>query len=378
MPTPKSSGSPEGVPFPGAWAAAAVLGILTGPALAAPDVTDLPPVYRGDLTIAYDGMVESDRLVESGESVGERTLAEHRMSYRLSASVVTGAGLVLELPHYLASSVSFAEGRQMEFDPLDDDGTLVGTAPLGRQPSAKGAGLGGTWIGVRGAPFHQEAFDIRRDRFSWVLEAGYRFQDKSNFWSTGEGNARGAGPGASALRLKSAWSTTHRMTSPYLQTTLVRTGRVTTTVTDATGSTSAQAVVVRPASTLALDAGAEVLLSEYGEEGGRVVLDLRSQLRYDSWQDVPSGLYLPSVLDASRASIVTQDETLSLRGGMGVNWRMVEYLQLNLGGGAGFTSPHQPEHLYEVTTGLGAWHWYVSTSLRFRARDPLMQDLFGG
>ena len=386
MPSSSHPGSSPSHPrVPGLTGSALGLGLCglglclgSGVAVAAPDVTDIAPVYRGDLTVAYTGTVGHDVLVEGGVDVGERTLTEHRMDYRLNASLLTGLGLVVEIPHWVEDGIGFTDGQQMEFDPLNDDGTLVGTSPMAGMPVVSGGGLGGTWIGVRGAPFHQEAFKNRVDRFSWVLEAGYRFKDKSSFWGFNDSGARGGGPGASALRLVSSFSTTYNRTSPYLSTSLVRTGRITTTANDATGVSSGQELVIRPSSTMVVTTGAEIMASEYGEDGGRVAVDLRSTLTYNSWQDVPSGLFLPSVLDASRATIVTQDETISLTGGVGVNWRMVDYLQLNVGGGAGVTSPHQLEHLYDVSTGLGAWQWYVATSLRFRARDPLVSDVFGG
>ncbi len=350
--------------------------VLGGTAAASPDVTDLAPVYRGDLEVSYEGALGQDRLIEDGEVVGNRSTGEHLLHYRLTASLLTGVGLVLEIPHWAAQDITFADGHSMEFDPLDDDGTMSGTAALGQNPTVQGGGLGGTWVGIRGAPFHEEAFSKRTDRFSWLIEGGFRFKDKSNFYTVDDTGKRGAGPGAPGWRLITAFSTTHNRTSPYMQYTLVRSSRINAVTTDASGSASAVGLEIRPSSILQIDTGAEVMLSEYGEDGGRVTLDLSSRFVYDSWQDIPSGLYLPSILDASRGSIVTQDETLTLQGGIGLNWRMVEYAQLNLQGGAGVSTPHQLEHLYGVGTGLGAWHWYVGSSIRFRARDPLFQDIF--
>ena len=348
----------------------ALLSLASGAARAA-DVTEFAPMFRGDLSIDYEGITTHDLLMEDGTQVGERRTSTQMLRYTGSFSVYTGAAVFFQIPQYAADKVYFLSGSVMAFDPLQDSGTSAGTEPLTTLPEVSGGGLGGAWLGIRGAPFHRELFSQRGDRSSWLLEFGYRFKDKSNLWTLNDQGKRGGGPGASAMRFTTAFSTAHRRTEPYLRFDFIRTGKITVDLYDASGAISGTQVALNPASTINLVAGAEHLLTEYGEDGARLSIDFRGDVQYRTWQDIPSGLYLPSVLDASSGIAATQDEALTARGGVGLHWRPLEYVQVDLGGGAGLTSPYQIEHLYSVQTGLGAWNWYMTAGLRFRARDPL-------
>ncbi len=353
-----------------------LLSLAALPAHAA-EVTDLPPMLRGDVEVRFDLSVEDARLVESGETVGKRRIADNQLVYAGTLSVYDGLALFFELPHGVGTNVSFGDAREMvvdaDFGAGKEAGTMLGSDPIEDPPVVQGSGLEGTWVGIRGAPFSRDLFPRQHDSTSWLLELGYRFKDKSNFWTVNDAGKRGAGPGAPAFRFHGAWSTRYRASQPYVTTTLVRTGRITTDVADASGQTTATGLVLRPASSADLGVGSELVAGTYGEgpSAGQVGIDCRLHFGYVSWQDIPSGLYLPSVLDLTTSQAATESEYAYVRGGLGVNWRIVEYVQLNLGGDVGTSSPRRIEHAYPVYTGMGTLDWQVHALLRFRARDPL-------
>jgi len=217
---------------------------------------------------------------------------------------------------------------------------------------------------------HRELYGKRADRVSWVLDAGYRFRDETNFWSYGPRGTRGSGAGAPAFRFQAAVSTAHRIAEPYLRTSLLRSGRITMDVVDEDSQVVASGVEFRPASTVDSVLGVQYTVHEYGQ-GAMVAIDMHSYFGYSTWQDIPSGLLLPSVLDSSSRVPATMSEATRVGVGGGVNYRFIEYLQLNLSGNVGVNSGGRVEHFYPVSVGLGALEWSVRTTLQFKIRDLL-------
>ncbi|MEC7949459.1 MAG: hypothetical protein VX265_17965 [Myxococcota bacterium] len=207
-----------------------------------------------------------------------------------------------------------------------------------------------------------------------MLEAGYRFRDQTNLWTHGPRGERGAGPGAPAFRLLTTVSTKRGDAEPYVQARWVRSSRINTDIVNAQGNTVARGLELRPESSVDLGVGTEVEVSRYGQDGARVALDFRGTLSYRTWQDIPSGIYLPDVLDASSGQVATQSERVTAAGQFGLNWRLHEYVQWNIAGEAGIHTPHRVEHFYPVNAGAGLL-WGVTTSLRFRLRDPMFDRL---
>lgn len=355
-------------------AALSLLAVLTSTPAEAAEVTALAPMLRGDVQLRYDIDAERARLLEDETVVARRALTDHLMTWSASFSFYTGAALFLEMPHYASSRIRFRDASTMGFDPVEDAGTFIGTDSLEDPDPTLGKGLGGTWLGLRGAPYHETLFGDRGDRASILLEAAYRFQDKSNMWSYGPRGYRGAGPGASAFRLRGAFSTTHRTAQPYLVATWMVPASIQMDVVDENSRTIATDRRFSPASDVELVAGAELQVAEY-QDGGLVSLDFRSRFGYRSWQDVPSGLYLPDVLNGTEAQTATEGEHAYLAGSFGVNWRFIHYLQLNMAGEFGFATPRTVEHFYPVKTGLDTMTWGFTTSLRFRIRDDLFENV---
>jgi hypothetical protein len=347
--------------------------LLAATAALAADATSLAPFKRGDVELRHDSQLESMRLVEAGETVGERMTATHHLTLGADFSFAPGAALFVDLPIYFSDRVAFASGREMTFDPNTDSGTYIDASALDidpfDKPGVQGSGVGGVWVGLHGTPFSQDF--ARRDRATLLLELAFRTPDKTNFWTADESGKRGAGPGASALRLGMAASTTLRNTEPYTAFAWERVGALSTDVRDETGALLASAMEIDPASSATATVGTETTVWRDADSGGQVSLDFHLDLGYRSWQDIPSGLYLPSVLDASRTVPVTQSDAVFLEGGAGMHYRIIEYVQLGLGGTVGTISPYRIEHPYAVSSGVGTLGWGVHGYLRFRARDPL-------
>lgn len=347
--------------------------LLTSPTARAAELTDIAPMLRGDVEVRQDSDIEAFRLLEDGEVVARNQSIVHDLVIGVDFSFAPGAAFFVDVPVYLAERVAWSEARQMIFDPNDDSGTMIGGSDIAidpyQKPGASGSGLGGVWLGLHGTPFNQDF--ARSDQSTLMLELAWRTPDKSSFWTYGDNGSRGAGPGASALRLHVAGSTTKRWAEPYVYATFVNTGRQTTDVLDESGVVVVTQLEIDPASTFEGGAGVEAVVWKNDETGGKATLDFRGIIGYRSWQDIPSGIYLPNVLDASRTVAVTQSDATWLEARMGVNYRIMAYVQLGAEGSVGTTSPFRVEHPYDITTGIGSLGWGVHSYLRFRARDPL-------
>jgi hypothetical protein len=265
--------------------------------------------------------------------------------------------------------LTYADTYEMVFDPNLESGTMVGADPQEDPPVLKGGGLGGVWVGAKGTPFSQKVFTNRPDRVTMLLDLGYRFKDASNFYTASESGTRGAGTGSAAWRFRAAFSTTHRTTEPYLVLSYQRDLNLKQDIRDESGTTLSSAANLNPADDIGALAGAEVLVYENEAQGSRVAIDFFARLGYRSWQDVPSGIYLPSVVANSYGQVVTQSEALYGRGGLGVDWRLFEYVQWNVAGDVGTHTAQRMEHPYTVRSGIDNLDFAVFTNVRIRLRD---------
>ena len=337
-------------------------------------LTELAPALRGDVSVRYDLDAAHADLIEADEDVGRRVMQSHTITWAASFSPIDGGAVFLEIPHVAAERVQYPEAATMAFDPAADRGTMLGTNTIDDPSELRGAGVGGVWLGVRGTPLSEALWSSRGDRTTWMLEGAFRFADKTNLWTYGPRGTRGAGPGAPAFRLLTTVSTTKGDAEPYVRARWVRTSRINTDIVNAQDNVVATGLELRPESTFDLAVGTELEVSRYGEDGARVDLDFRGTLGYCTWQDIPSGIYLPDVLAASLGQVATQSERVTAAGQFGVNWRFHEYIQLNLAGEVGVHTPYRAEHFYPVTAGTGVL-WGVTTALRFRLRDPMFDRL---
>lgn len=339
--------------------------ILASQAAWSAEATEIAPWLRGDVDFGYTMNAESARLLEGDTQVGKRKIAENLVTIGGNFTFAPGAALFFEVPWYAGTKVSYADATDMAIDPTTDSGTMVDTDVLDPQPEVYGQGAGGAWLGLRGTPFSETLFADRGDKVTWLVEVGYRFQDKSSFWTSDSAGQRGAGPGAAAFRLATAFSTTIKWNQPYVELSMTRT--VPMRVIDDTGLQADQ--IIQPSSSYDLVAGTEIVAVSRESSGARFAIDLRSGFGVRSWQDIPSGTYLPSVLDVSSTLTATESEHTYVNGGLELKYRVMEWVQLDLGAGVGTIMPHQVEHFYPVSTGMGTLTWSVGTELTLRGRD---------
>lgn len=332
-------------------------------------VTEIPPFLRGDVTIGYTFDQLSGTLVEDGAAdfAGTRRLSAHMLQYGLVFGVAPGAAVFVELPHYVTTSVSYDAMGQMVFDPTTGGGTFDETEPGEAATWLTGTGLGGVWIGARGTPF-SESFTRRRGRATWLLEGAVRTPDDSNFWTISDGTARGAGPGGTALRLRSAFSTTYGSSRPYMSVAFVSEGKRTVDVYNAAGTKVASDLGIDPANTGTFRTGIEVLAAQNEAAGSQLTFDLHLGIAYASYALLPSGIYLPRVLAASEGEAVQQAEQMEAGGGLGFTWRPMTYMQIGVYGDVGYHLRQRIEVPYPVYTDTDTLRIVAGSTLTVRIR----------
>ena len=133
------------------------------------------------------------------------------------------------------------------------------------------------------------------------------------------------------------------------------------------GTLHATAETFSPSNTVDIRGGTELYLKDDVALASYVTLDLFGAYRYQSFQSIPSGIYLPSILESTQDTIITQTELVSIQGGIGTNVQINSLYGLRLSGQAGFASPQRIEHIYEVNT-QETFQWGIFGELRFRYR----------
>lgn len=347
--------------------------LLIGPLLplaSAAVVTEIPPFLRGDIQIGYAYEQLSSMLVERGDEadvdVAERTLSDHMLSYSLVFSAGPGVAVFARVPHFLSSRVSYGTRSEMVYDPGTGSGTYVGTTTGTEGVAVDGAGLGGIWFGVRGTPF-SESFEKRNSATTWLLEGAIRTGDPTNFWTVDDTGKRGAGPGGTAARLHTAFSTTLGNTASYVTGTYVGEGKHKVTIVTPDGVSRGE-VEVDPANHGDIRIGIELLAGRNAASGALFIFDLHLGVAYDAFAQIPSGFYLPNVLEVGAGAAVQQSEQLEGGGGIAAHWRPFENLQITLNGDLGYHMPQRIEHPYPVYTGDNAVTVRVGSTVGVRFR----------
>ena len=337
--------------------------LLISGALAA-EPTDLPPFLRGDVYAGYRMSYQTGSLVEpvKGEevSVGRLVTQDHRMHVGGSFGVAPIAALTLEFPISLKQEIGWSDATSMIFDPTAGVGSMQGGIPIERE-SVTGSGLSGVWMGLQVAPFSERDFPNRGNQASWLLDLGYRTKDATHFYDLSAAE-RGAGHGASTLRIRSAFSKELGRSQPHLTATYNRVNDTNATLFAADG-TQVEATVINPDELLVMS-GVEVHTFADPISQAEFVVDFRLGFAYQTWGDLPSGLYLPSVLDSSLGTVSTMGEQTRFIGGIGIYWRLFEYLKLELASDVSYVMPTQFENPYLVQTG--------SNTVRFDTRADLV------
>jgi hypothetical protein len=346
--------------------------LLLGPLLplaSAAVVTEVPPFLRGDIDVSYSYEQLSGSLQERGEEnteVGSRTLSDHMLHYGLVFSVAPGVAVFADVPHYVSSRVSYGALSEMVYDPSTGSGTYVGTSAGEPGTYVEGNGLGGIWFGVRGTPF-SESFEKRNSRVTWLLEGAIRTGDPTSFWVSAD-DKRGAGPGGTAARVHTAFSTTFGSSSPYVSGTYIGEGKQTVTVTSPDGTVGESEVEIDPANHGEIRIGTEIQASNNKASGSMLAFDLHLAVQYHAWGQIPSGFYLPNVLEVSEGGPVQQAEALDSGGGLALHWRAFTNFQLTLYGDVAYHMPQRLEYPYPVYTGGDTLLIKAGTDLSVRFR----------
>lgn len=339
-------------------------------------VTELPPFLHGDGGLAYTFDRTAGGLTQPAEDpaaddldVGQRLLTTQRLDYRATFAFAPGVAFTLDIPQYLSSTVAYDAAQEMVYDPGTGTGTYDGTDALEAGEYVKGGGFGGLWLEVGGTPF-SEAFTRRNNKATWLVSLGVRTPDKSSLWTVDESGKRGAGPGGAAFKLASAFSKRTGRTDSYLAADIVWEGKTDVVLADASGVPYAgSSVELDPANHGSIKLGTEITAAHNDVSGTLVALDVHMATAYTAFGDVASGVYLPSVLDASLEAPVQQSESLEAGGGIGLIWRPIEFVQLHAWGEMYYHLPQRIESPYPVYTAMDTTRTVIGAELTIRLRD---------
>lgn len=337
-----------------------LLSLLIAPALAA-DVTEVPPLLRGDISVGYAADLSRGSLVEpvngTDVNVGKAIHEAHQIHVGATFGVAPGAAVYIDIPTWIVDRWTYQDASQVVFDPTREVGSMASGDPLDEDVVLSGSGAGGVWLGARGTPF-SEQFAKRGNRSTWLLDVGFRTRDSTNFYTV-DGDTRGAGNGSGAFRLTNAFSTTKGQSEPWLQATWTR-----------QGTTAVGGLEVDNANQLAVRTGVEVTTFHNPVTDARFAMDFRMGFAYNAWADVPSGVYLPSVMESTAGDLVTMSEYSTVSGGLGLFWQMFQYGRVDLFADATYILPHRVEHPYPVYTGFDTFGVTAGAKLTALIRPP--------
>ncbi|MEQ1564011.1 MAG: hypothetical protein ABMA64_00110 [Myxococcota bacterium] len=320
----------------------------------AAEVTELAPDLGLRLGLAYAGSSLTGGLVEGGTLVGRRRVARHDLDLALEVAPTNGFAVTLGLETTPSYVFTFPESRAMVVEPLTGSGSYLTGAPVDAAPSVRAGGVEGVWIGVAGAPFAER--DAPHHQATSRLELAFRTPSKGrNLWTANDEGKRGPSSGGSAFKLGAAFSTERGAGEPWLRAEWLHESKVVVDVIDESGQVWARELPLDPASTFLTEAGIELLAARTGgepEDGpeSKTTVNLWLGAGYRTWGDVASGVYLPNVLDGSRAIPVTTGDTVLGRVGVGVGSELEQLLAVRAALTFDYAVPYVLEHVYPVTT----------------------------
>jgi hypothetical protein len=345
--------------------------------VAIPTVTEIPPWLRGDIALRYS----YDRLgghlsqhvpmqVDDTESqdveVGQRTLSDHVLNIEGAFSAGPGVAVTIGVPVHIRQSTWFGTSQTMVFDPASGSGTMIDTESVEFNDVDSGSGLEGVWVGLAGTPF-SEAFTKRNNRATWKIAGALRTPNKHNFYTAPDGK-RGVGNGALGLRFDNAFSTTIGATQPYLSARYQSDGKSTVDVTDADGNVTAAGLELQGSRSAYIRFGAEFLAAKNLEADTNVRVDLHALVNYSSWSLVPSGVYLPSVLEVSDGLASQMSESMEFGGGLGFSFQPIRNFRIGFHGEAAYHMPQRIENPYPVYTAGDTFRATAGLDLSIRIR----------
>ena len=343
-----------------------VLGLyLTSPDALAGTFTDAPGSLQGDIAVNHSFKMGTDSIYQEDKRVGNRTLNQNTTRLVMKMGLVDFMSMDVSLPMG-SEKLAFSNVYQMKYDPLTQTGSYLDTPQLDDMERS-GNGLQGAELALNFYPFHTKIYSNRGDAGNWQMGVVYRAGDKSNFFTVDEKGQRGSGIGASAFGIQTAFSNKNKQVEPYLVMKALRSNSFNADLRGDNGTLYASSANIRPANTVDIRGGTELYIKDDVALASYITLDLFGEYRYQSFQAIPSGVYLPSILESTQDTIITQTELVSIQGGVGTNVQINSLYAFRLSGQAGFASPQRIEHIYEVNT-QGTFQWGVFGEMRFRYR----------
>lgn len=320
-----------------------ILLLLPLPALAA-EVTDMPGALEATGGLTYSGSAEWNALEEAGIQIAGRRVQRHDLNYELEFAPVEGFALVLDISHTPSLRYAYPDASTMLIEPVGGGGTYLLGEPTGETAVTSASGINGIWIGAAAAPF-AERYGLN-DQATWRIDLAFRTPSAGmNLWTASNGN-RGTSPGGSAIKIQGAFSSDLGTGTPWLQVAWVKENKVTVDLVDEAGTTWATDVVLRPASTLDVLTGIEIVGVDHPDVGTRFAVDLFLGFGYRTWEDVGSGVYLPNVIGGSRQIPVTVGEQINARAGIAFDYHINENVRVRTGPDLRVHTPFRPEHVY--------------------------------
>ena len=347
---------------------------LASPAEAA-DVTWTPERLHGAAGVRYDGSytwgwlseddgIDADVDPTPDDVVSGRRITEHNVDLGIQFTPIDGITAVIDLSLSPSWLWRYPDAKQMLIEPVEGGGSYVfadSPDPAADPVDVRGGGINGVWLGLALSPFN-ERFQ-QNHKVTWRLDAAFRpGRPNNNRWVLDEGS-RGGSPGGTALRLSGAFSRRGGSAEPYVRGRFQQEGRVEVELASPDGT--AATVELRPASHVELLGGTEVLASQRTEV--ETAIDFHLGFRYFTWEDLPSGMLLPNVIDAGKTIAVTRSERVQGLAGMGLNLRFSDVVRTSTGARFQYTVPHRLEHIYDVRTSPDtfgvAWYFSITGTL---------------
>ena len=341
-------------------------------------VTDLPPFLRGDVTVSYTfdrlqgSLNQHGTLPADDQEVGSRVINAHVMRYAAAFGVAPGAALLIEVPHTLHQAVDVSDWSKMVYDPATGTGSYLNTGTEEATTITRGNGIQGVWIGAKGTPFSQ-GFSTRRNRVTWLVEGAVRTPSKESWFAiaepstTGGIGTRGAGNGGVGLRIASTASMTRGKTEPYLRLAYEDNLPTTIDILADDGRPIWLNCEIDPANRVDGVVGAEFIVGENATSGSRSSIDMHLSTAWESYEDVPTGTELPSVL-LPEAGLFQKAESLEVGGGLGLDVRFMRYLSWGLFGEVRYHLSQRIESPYPVYTGGDTIHIIAGSQIQIRVR----------
>lgn len=329
----------------------------------------MPPAMRGDIDIAYAGDFGFVGLEEGPDLVARGQLFRHDLLFGAEFAPIRGVAVNLAVPVTPSWSMSWSQARKMAYDPVANTGSYANGDVINDPPKLTASGSEGIWLGVAVAPFSESyGKGVLKQNVDWRLGAQVRTGSGNTLWSAPDGH-RGVAAGGGAWRLTAAFSTKRGFSCPYLGFDAVFEGKpVLIDVVDEAGTAWVTGLPVDAASHVDVRGGVEITDTEIVETGYRFVWDLYMGFGYTTWQDIPSGILLPSVLDASRTIAVTESDYVHGKVGMAAIVDFNKYVGMRIGVEGGYKMPHTVENVYPVRSSADSFNVVANVAVEGRIR----------